>query len=82
MITETNLLKFSVSPTIFAQNLKWRRQKNANPFSPDTPKRRRMRMMFDAEVITILICFHFNTYRNFRHYYLSCVCGQREHLFP
>lgn len=22
-------------------------------------------MMSDAEVITILICFHFNTYRNF-----------------
>ena len=39
-------------------------------------------MMSDAEVITILICFHFNTYRNFKHYYLSCVCGQWRHLFP
>lgn len=39
-------------------------------------------MMSDAEVITILICFHFNTYRNFKHYYLSCVCGQWKHLFP
>ena len=38
--------------------------------------------MSDAEVITILICFHFNTYRNFKHYYLSCVCGQWRHLFP
>lgn len=38
-------------------------------------------MMSDAEVITILICFHFNTYRNFKHYYLSCVCGQWKHLF-
>ena len=38
-------------------------------------------MMSDAEVITILICFHFNTYRNFKHYYLSCVCGQWRHLF-
>lgn len=39
-------------------------------------------MISDAEVITILICFHFNTYRNFKHYYLSCVCGQWKHLFP
>ena len=30
-------------------------------------------MMSDAEVITTLICFHFNSYRNFKHYYLSCV---------
>lgn len=30
-------------------------------------------MMSDAEVITILICFHFNSYRNLKHYYLSCV---------
>lgn len=31
-------------------------------------------MMSDAEVITILICFHFNSYRNLKHYYLGCVC--------
>lgn len=27
----------------------------------------RGRMMSDAEVSTILICFHFNIYRNFKH---------------
>lgn len=33
-------------------------------------------MMSDAETITILICFHFNSYRNFKHYYQeACVCG-------
>lgn len=37
-------------------------------------------MMSNAEVITILICFHFNTYRNFKHYYLSCICGQWKHM--
>lgn len=26
-------------------------------------------MMPDAEVITILICFHFNSFRNFKYYY-------------
>ncbi len=44
--------------------------KNSLPSSPEASKRRRKRMMSDAEVITILICFYFNTYRNFKHYYL------------
>ena len=39
-------------------------------------------MMSDAEVITILICFHFNSYRNFKHYYLSCVQTLWKGLFP
>lgn len=56
--------------------------KKAMPSSPGTCRCRRKRMMSDAEVITILICFHFNTYRNFKHYYLSCVFGQWKHLFP
>lgn len=33
--------------------------------------------MSDAEIITILISFHFNSYRNFKHYYLFYV---KEHL--
>lgn len=56
--------------------------KNALRPTVYTPKRRRKRMMSDAEVITILICFHFNSHRNIKHYYLSCVCGQWKHLFP
>lgn len=39
-------------------------------------------MMSDAEVITILICFHFNFYRNFKHYYLYCVRTVWKNLFP
>uniref|UniRef100_UPI00402721F6 hypothetical protein n=1 Tax=Candidatus Limisoma sp. TaxID=3076476 RepID=UPI00402721F6 len=54
--------------------------KNAVKSTPDTPKRCRKRMMSDAEVITILICFHFNSYRNFKHYYQACVCAFRTAL--
>lgn len=47
----------------------------------DAPKYRgcgkRKCSMSDAEIITILISFHFNSYRNFKHYYLFYV---REHL--
>ena len=30
----------------------------------------------------ILICFHFNSFRNFKYYYLECVCKHWKHLFP
>ena len=53
---------------ISAKNLMQRWQKNAVQSTPDAPKRRCKRKMSDAEVITILICFHFNSYRNFKHY--------------
>ena len=39
-------------------------------------------MMSDAGVITIPICLHFNTYRNFRHHDLYCVRIHWRHLFP
>lgn len=57
-------------------------EKNALPATSGTSRRRRRRMMSDAEVITILICFHFNTYRNFRHCYLGCVRIHWRDPFP
>ena len=82
MITGVKLLKFFCIADDFAKNLEVEMSKNALSSSADATKRRRKRVMSDAEVITIPICFHFNTYRNFKHYYLSCVCGQWKHLFP
>jgi hypothetical protein len=44
--------------------------------------RRRKGQMSDSEIMTILICFHFNTYRNFKHYYLCYVKGYLKGYFP
>jgi hypothetical protein len=46
---------------------------------PDDGKkhRNRSREMSDSEIITIMLCFHFGSFRNFKHYYLFYV---REHL--
>lgn len=44
--------------------------------------RNRKGQMSDSEIMTILICFHFNTYRNFKHYYLSYVKGYLKDCFP
>ena len=35
-----------------------------------------------SEIMSILICFHFNTFRNFKHYYLFYVKNHLHDLFP
>lgn len=80
MITESKVTEIFCISDDFRKEFEVEMAQNALPSSPEAPKRRRKRMMSDAEVITILICFHFNTYRNFKHYYLSCVCGHKLHL--
>ena len=45
--------------------------------SANSPKhRKRKGRMSDAEMITILILFHSNTFRNFKHFYLFYVCRE------
>ena len=54
----------------------------SNP-SPNTPKtRNRKGRMSDAEMITILVLFHSNTFRNFKHFYLFYVCREPKEEFP
>ena len=54
----------------------------SNP-SPNTPKtRNRKGRMSDAEMITILVLFHSNTFRNFKHFYLFYVCRELKEEFP
>ena len=51
--------------------------------STDSPKyRKRKGRMSDAEMITILILFHSNTFRNFKHFYLFYVCRELKKEFP
>lgn len=50
---------------------------------PDGVKhRKREGVMSRAEIMTILICFHFNDFRNFKHYYLFYVREHLTDLFP
>ena len=44
--------------------------------------RHRKWRMSKSEIITILICFHINSYRNFRHYYTFFVKEHLADLFP
>ena len=50
---------------------------------PDGHKHRNRKWtMSRSEIMTILICFHFNTFRNFKHYYLFYVKAHLHDLFP
>ena len=82
MITDGKVTEIFCIADDFCKEFEQEMAKQALPASQDCPKRRRKRMMSDAEVITVLICFHFNTYRNFKHYYLGCVRIRWKHLFP
>lgn len=44
--------------------------------------RRRDRQMSLSEIMTILVAFHQNHYRNFKHYYLDHVCVYWRNEFP
>ena len=44
--------------------------------------RNRKCTMSRSEIMTILIYFHFNTFRNFKHYYLFYVKVHLHDLFP
>ena len=45
-------------------------------------RRRRKASMSDSEIITVLLFFHFGSFRNFKHYYLFCIKGSLRSYFP
>ena len=45
-------------------------------------KRHRKGRLSESEIMTILTCCHFGTYRNFKEHYLCCIRGQLRQEFP
>lgn len=45
-------------------------------------RRRHPASLSDSEITTILLYFHFGTFRNFKHYYLSLIMGTLKSYFP
>ena len=54
----------------------------SNPSPNSSNRRNRKGRMSDAEMITILVLFHSNTFRNFKHFYLFYVCRELKEEFP
>ena len=51
---------------------------------PTDGKKQRNRAceMSDSEIITVLLLFHFGTFKNFKHYYLHYICIHLKREFP
>jgi hypothetical protein len=47
-----------------------------------TKRGRRQASLSDSEIMTILLYFHFGTFRNFKHYYLFFIKGTMKSYFP
>ena len=45
-------------------------------------RRRRKASLSDSEIMTILLYFHFGSFRNFKHYYLFFIRGTLKSYFP
>ena len=83
MITEDKITDLFCIADDFCKESEAEIQKNAVLPSPDGKKRRnRACKMSQAEMITIMIAFHYNSFRNFKHYYCQCVLKTWKHLFP
>ena len=44
--------------------------------------RNRKGRLSESETTTILVCYHFGTYRNFKEYYQNCIHGRLRYDFP
>ena len=75
MIAEDKVTEIFCIADDFCKEFEHEIAKNAVEPSPEARKRRRRRRMSDAEIITILICFHYNSFRNFKHYYQLWRCS-------
>ena len=45
-------------------------------------RRRRSASMSDSEIMTVLLLFHFGSFRNFKHYYFTYIKGVLRSDFP
>ena len=50
--------------------------------SQERPRRRRAASLSDSEIMTILLVFHFGSFRNFKHYYLFFIKAHMHTEFP
>ncbi len=78
MITKDKVTEIFRIIDEFDKNLDGELKKNLSlPAHNSNGKRYRNRKgrLSESEIMTILICYHFGTYRNFKEYYQNCIRG-------
>ena len=66
----------------FDKNFALELKKNLLPVTDGKKYRNRKISLSDSEIMTILLLFHFGTFRNFKHYYIYCIREHMKHDFP
>ena len=85
MITKDKVTEIFCIIDEFDKNLTSEMRKNLRlPSAGKDGKRRRNRKgrLSQSEIMTILVCYHFGTYRSFKEYYLGFVKGCLRREFP
>lgn len=82
MITKDKVMEIFCIADDFMKKFDADCAQNTKRLPSEKRRRNRKGQMSASEIITILTCFHFNNYRNFKAYYLNCVLGSWRDLFP
>lgn len=85
MITKDKVIEIFCIIDEFDKNLNVELAKNLQLPSHDSNgkhDRNRKGRLSESEIMTILVCYHFGTYRNFKEYYLNCIRGKFRREFP
>ena len=77
MITTDKIIEIFCIADDFYKEYETEVHKVAICASSEVKTRNRATQLSPSEIITILVCFHFGTFRNFKHYYLFFI---KEHL--
>ena len=85
MITKDKVIEIFCIIDEFDKNLSDELSKNLR--LPSVSKegirhRNRPGRMSESEIMTVLVCYHFGTYRTFKDYYLNCIQGWLRSYFP
>ena len=82
MITKDKITEIFCIADDFCKEFESEINKIGLPNDAKCKYRRRKWRMSKSEIITIMICFHFNSYRNFQHYYMFFVKEHLADMFP
>lgn len=82
MITKDKITEIFYIIDEFSKNFDAEIEKQPLLTSNGKVRRKRNASLSDSEIITILLMFHFGTYRNFKHYYLSFIKEHLKQEFP
>jgi hypothetical protein len=82
MITTDKITEIFCIADDFCKEFQAELDKQIKLTTTTTKTRNRSAQLSDSEIMTILVCFHFGTFRNFKHYYLFYIKQCLTSEFP